>query len=253
MTTSPPPFQAPAPSPRTKPSHTRSTSRPLLGVLEILRHGAPLRRSALRTVGRRRRSRVPGCLSSHGAAGSGRRSAGKPQVIKFTLLKLERLLYYKQYHPDFIRTFCLNAARMDEEDIELQNALLGRFVDARQVLDIETYVKTSCLVPGLHQLTKDLDELAFSGLPVVASDERRQAPSMRGCASIISRTPGARRTARPTTGFSSAHDGPPTVTLSSTPSGLTTAASNAPRRSCRPRRPRSSPGSRASSAARDHR
>ena len=49
-------------------------------------------------------------------------AAGKPQTKKFMLLQLERLLYYKLHHPDFLKTFCLNVGHMDEEDIELLNA-----------------------------------------------------------------------------------------------------------------------------------
>jgi hypothetical protein len=48
-----------------------------------------------------------------------------------------------------------------EEDIELMNALLGRFCHAHQVADIETYVHVSGLLGGLHQLTVELDARAF--------------------------------------------------------------------------------------------
>lgn len=90
-------------------------------------------------------------------------SAPKPQVRKFMLLQLEKLLYYKEYHPDFLEFMGQNCARADEEDIELFNALLGRFCKARQVVEIGTYVHISGMITGIHKLSRELDNVALSG------------------------------------------------------------------------------------------
>jgi hypothetical protein len=85
-------------------------------------------------------------------------AAGKPQVQKYMLLQLERMLWYQRKHPDVIRTIALSCAALDEEDIEFFNALLGRFRSARDTSpDINTYIYISGLITGMHDLSKQLD------------------------------------------------------------------------------------------------
>ena len=50
----------------------------------------------------------------------------KPNIERYMLLQLERLLRYEKTHPDVLETIALNCAYLDEEDIEFLNALMGR-------------------------------------------------------------------------------------------------------------------------------
>ena len=90
-------------------------------------------------------------------------AADKPMIRKVVLILLHFLLHYRDKHPDIIEFMCQNAAALDEEYIEFLNALLGRFVKARQQLDIKAYIKTSGLIHALHLLEQRLDEAALSG------------------------------------------------------------------------------------------
>ena len=89
-------------------------------------------------------------------------AADKPQVRKVMLLLQERLLLYRK-HPDVLEFFSRNSARMDEEDIEFLNALIGRLVSSRQALDMKAYKYTSGLMKAIHVLTKRLDDIALRG------------------------------------------------------------------------------------------
>ena len=91
-------------------------------------------------------------------------AAGKPVIKKFMLLLHERVLFYAKEHPGIIKTMGLSCAAMDEEDIEMFNALLGRFKSARDTSpNIDTYIYISGLISGMHDLSKQLDSLALSG------------------------------------------------------------------------------------------
>jgi len=90
-------------------------------------------------------------------------AAGKPQVQKYMLLQLERLLHYAKTCPDIIKTTALSCAALDEDCIGLLNALLGRFTNARgTMLNIKTFIHISGMMTGLHKLSKQLDALALS-------------------------------------------------------------------------------------------
>ncbi len=99
-------------------------------------------------------------------------AAPKPLIRKYMLLNLERLLHYKDNHRDVLNFIARNCKRLDEEDIELTNALLGRFCHARQVADIDTYIHVSGLLGGLHQLTAELDARAFNRKPQASEHVR---------------------------------------------------------------------------------
>ena len=103
-------------------------------------------------------------------------AAPKPQVRKFMLAQLDKFLHYREHHPDFFGFLSRNAKRIDEEDIELTNALLGRFFHARQVATVDTYIYISGLITGLHRLSKQLDSLALRTRRAQASEHVR----MRG-------------------------------------------------------------------------
>ena len=87
----------------------------------------------------------------------------KPNIERYMLLQLERLLRYEKTHPDVLETIALNCAYLDEEDIEFLNALMGRLTSTHQTRSHETYLRASGLLDGLHDLTRQLDALALSG------------------------------------------------------------------------------------------
>ena len=100
-------------------------------------------------------------------------AADKPMIRKVVLILFHFLLHYRDNHSDIIKFMCHNAAMLDEEYIEFLNALLGRFVKARQVLDIQAYRKTSGLITALHALERRLDETALPSRTTEATEHHR--------------------------------------------------------------------------------
>ena len=55
-------------------------------------------------------------------------------------------------------------AWLDEEDIEFLNPLMGRLTSTHQTRDHDTYLRSSGLLAGLHDLNVQLDKIALSGV-----------------------------------------------------------------------------------------
>lgn len=91
-------------------------------------------------------------------------AAGMPKVSRVMLLQLDNIEHWRAARPDVLKTWMVNARRLDDEHVERTNAVQGRLRRERQRPTMEMYDRTSCLIAGAHGLTQELDAAALSGL-----------------------------------------------------------------------------------------